>query len=398
MNDRSEAAKAQSCCLAFLNFSFFGNSKIMPDLQPSRRAACGDVESAHGSDTSSSSMYETFYYREEHNQSQLAYITLKTEKKKKGLARKGLGLLLYKFRRGFFEAALYVQALTVLSSAFLTRAVAFYGLRYGIFLSYAVVATAGSSAAPQLAAAWNVGVFSGMAALSILPNWGWFTLLAVSASALWVIFVRFNLLVGFGGRLGTAVFICENFVIAVIVAPSKAVPWSVFGTSQRTYALLLSWQQALCVLISAPVSAVLSFKSRLLGHSMENPVTGANVTALLLMLIVTSAAESGSNGTPWLWMNEVLQGIAIGSFVGMAATDRLPGGTIDFTLAALLSAGFLILFTPFFEGFVIMGFEAFLGCLVVHWGRKIAIKCSKHHRLKEEAHHDKKIKSKKGVL
>ncbi|GMH57247.1 hypothetical protein TL16_g02331 [Triparma laevis f. inornata] len=289
------------------------------------------------------SNYETRYYKETHNEELLPYLALRQEKKTTTPTTawfKAIG-------DGFFGGSLPVQIIVTVLSAYLTRAVAFYGLDLGIFLAYAIVSTAGSTAAPQLAAAWNVGVFAGMAGLTTLPNWAWFTLLACSSALMWALFLHFKVLVGFGGRLGTAVFICHNLVVSLIVAPANAIPWSVYGSPLRTYSDLVSWQYALSLIIAAPVGAVISFLFRNLGQSMENPVTGANVAALLLMLVVTSATDSGG---AWIWTTDVLIGITIGSFVGMSSTDRLSGGIKDFILAALFAVGYLLIFTPFFEG------------------------------------------------
>ena len=61
----------------------------------------------------------------------------------------------------------------------------------------------------------------------------------------------------------------------------------------------------------------------------------------------------------------------------MASDDVLSGGAdfifglcaLDFALAGLFAVGYLLALSPFFEGFVILGFEAFLGCATVFAAR-----------------------------
>ena len=226
----------------------------------------------------------------------------------------------------FLTLRLASLVVAVLAASYLTRAVAYYGLRYGIFLSYAIVATAGSTTAPQLAPAWNLGVFAGMAGMNALPNFAWFTSLAFAAAAMWIVFFRFKILLGFGGRLGTAVFISQNLVMAALVCPAGGATWSIYYDDDRNYTSCVTWQKAATLGVASCTAAITAFNFRRLAHSMTNPVTvrgceepdvvfqpanftvfltltarssslsslssqGANVSALILMLIVTSVAE-----------------------------------------------------------------------------------------------------------
>lgn len=311
--------------------------------------------------------YEMRFYLEAHNEESVPFWRRTSTRKGDVAAAWG---------DSFFDgSSLLVQNVAIIVSAYLTHAVAFFDgifpVPFGVFLSYAVVSTLGSTSMPQLAAAWNVGVFIGMAGVVTVPNWWWYTLLVAFVLGIWAIFVRFKVLVGYGGRLGTCVFIAHNLVVAIVVAAGAA-PQDLYASSSRTYALV-TWKLALCLLVTSPAAALLALYFRRLGHSMENPVTGGNASALLLMLVVASVTQhvqpDASEHTA-----DALKGLSVGSFVGMASTDKLSGGAGDFALASMFAVGFTMLFAPFFDGFVILGFEAMLGCLVVRGVRWLICK------------------------
>ena len=52
----------------------------------------------------------------------------------------------------------------------------------------------------------------------------------------------------------------------------------------------------------------------------------------------------------------------------MASYDVLPT-LVDFALAGLFAVGYSLLFAPLWDGFVILGFEAMLGCMTAYSGR-----------------------------
>ena len=274
------------------------------------------------------SEFETRFYREMHNEDRLPYIvriTRPTQVSKdiEGFRHTISSWTSAAFARYMEGQLLIIQACAVLCGAYLTRAVSFYGLNYGIFLAYAIVSTGGSALAPQLSPAFNVGVFAGMSGLNTVPGWDYFTLLAFGCAGMWALFVSLRLLVGFGGRLGTCVFIVHNLVTAIVICPAGAASWSIFASDTRSYTSTVTWQLAVSLIVAVPSTVLIGLGVRRLGHSLENPVVAGNVTALMLMLVVASATESTK--PKWPWTNDVLKGTSpIACILKYLATYSLP--------------------------------------------------------------------------
>ena len=92
-------------------------------------------------------------------------------------------------------------------------------------------------------------------------------------------------------------------------------------------------------------------------HMFLFEVAAASLSALGLMLIVSA--------TDWEYSAQMLSGISVGGFVGMASTSHL-STLYHVASAGIISGAFMLLFEPFFNGFGGKeGFEAFLGCTTV---------------------------------
>lgn len=317
------------------------------------------------------------FYKENHNDEYIPFITFSTparedrdgicEDKQKDtniLTSININIVTY-LKTSFISSSPLFQFLSILSSGYLTHATAFGSLSLGPLIAYSIVSTPGSLLFPHLAAAWNVGVFCGMSSPSIIPNYFYLTLLLLLLSIIWLSFLRYKILEGYGGRLGTTVFLATNLLLPALIIPTTSVNWAVYGAPTRTYPSSIAWQSALCTITASPFTAVLTLALRLGGRNLSNPVLAGNLSALLLTLPVVAIATSTFEFTDGL-----LEGVLIGSFVGMSGTDVIQN-YIQFGAAGVLGAGWNLVFKPFFNGVVILGFEAMLGCALVVGGKGV---------------------------
>lgn len=123
----------------------------------------------------------------------------------------------------------------VTGGCFLTHAMVRHSPFLRADLSQAIVITIVIATFPEIAASSGAGAFAGMASDVAIPNFAWLALLALVTSAIWMLFHRFKILVGCGGRLGTCAFIAMNLTVALVAMPSGAVPWSLYGDSNRLW-------------------------------------------------------------------------------------------------------------------------------------------------------------------
>ena len=121
-----------------------------------------------------------------------------------------------------------VEVFAVMSSCFLTYTVSNHDPFLPAVISQAVVIMIALVSFPEISAASAAGAFAGMASSDAIINYGWLCFLSIVVSVMWLIFNRFKLLVGFGGRIGTCAFMSMN-IVSLIAMISGKVPWSLYG-------------------------------------------------------------------------------------------------------------------------------------------------------------------------
>ena len=285
--------------------------------------------------------------------------------------------LLDRIWKGYQDAHFSWQCVAIFIGGYLCHSVAFYGPRLGGFFAYGICLTLLSAIAPHLSAASGVGVFTGLAGRVAIPNQGYLTVLMLVACFVWWLMIKFKVLLGVGGRLGGCVFVTMLLLHSIVLMPAGVVPWSLYTGGGATYSEAVPWQKAVIFIISSPVTSVICLYSRNLGGLLLNPVASSSMVALFLMLIVSAASLSAPQ--PWPYYNDVMEGISVGSFVGMSGLSVLPT-TFDFFLTSLFAIGYTMLLSPFLEGFVTLGFEAVMGLVTLHLIRLAASKLGVGHR------------------
>ena len=206
---------------------------------------------------------------------------------------------------------------------------------------------------PQLDVSVAIGTYTAMASPQTIVNYGWLTLLAFTTATIWLLGLRYNLLLGYSGRLGTLAFVAMNITF-IIVAATGAAPWDRYGSKNLLWAQVLTWENSVLLVASTSVSAVLAAFYRIHSRVLINPVTAATFTALLPMLIVMSI--------DYRYISFIIQGLATGAFVGMASFDLLGRSAVAFGVVGLFSGLWALFLQPFFLGFGGKeGFVAFLG-------------------------------------
>jgi len=310
-------------------------------------------------------------YTELHNDARIAYLEREAMSE---ISWQSI-LLLASTIRAFKDGHWIFQSIAIWLGAFLTWSYAFFGYeKVGVNLAQSTIVTLACHFAPHPAAPTGVGAYVGMGSPVTIPNFGWLALVSLIACGVWRIVTVSKLFVGYGGRLGFTSF-CANLLVQVITAmPSGSVSWKQFGDSGNLWSQTLTWEKAVVRLVSATIAATLAKLFRDYGGPMENPVTAAASTQLLLCIIVSVSG--------WQHTSDASAGIGVGGFVGMAGVgaERLPS-TVWFAIAGLLAGGVLLFLDPFFDngwsGF--QGTCALFGCLATFGVRMLwdASSCSK---------------------
>jgi hypothetical protein len=244
------------------------------------------------------------------------------------------------------------DAFTVISSCFLTFSISNHEPFLSAVISQAVVITMVLVAFPELSAASAVGAFAGMASSAAVIDYGWLCLLSIIVSIVWFIYNYYELLVGFGGRIGTCVFASMN-IFSLIAMASGAVPWSLYGDAKVLWSQQLDSTAAILCVVAATLLSGISGAIRLHCGVPLNPIQVPTLLVLSSMLILEPATASQ--------LKQIGNGLATGSFVAMASTQHLPT-ILDFGGAGFVAGLFVLLIDPFFNGFGGKdGFAAFGG-------------------------------------
>lgn len=231
------------------------------------------------------------------------------------------------------------QAVHTFSSALFTHAVAYRGLAVGPSLAQAIINTLAGLVAPQVNVSIACGSYLGMGSPVTIPSFAWLCLSAAILSALWMVFIRFKILVGIGGRLGVCVFLAHNFTIITILAPAGFVPWGVYY--KPTFWKGLTYEPALVSIAGCSVTCLCVKLVRELFASLQNAVTAASAVGLLFSLVVSI--------TEYYYADVLIVGIIVGSLTGMSA-DTVLASRLDFFGAGLMAGGVMQLMYPFFLG------------------------------------------------
>lgn len=241
----------------------------------------------------------------------------------------------------------------VTAGCFLTYAASNHSPFLRADISQAIVITIVLSTFPEIAASSGAGAFAGMASDTAIPNFAWLTLLALATSAVWMMFHRFKILVGCGGRLGTCAFIAMNLTVALVAMPSRAVPWSLYGDSSRLWSGRLELVPSILSVLASTFLSTIGGAVRLKSEIPLNPVQAPTTIALVCMLILEP--------TGFAYTGEMDAGFAVGSFVAMASNHYLPS-IPDFAGAGFISGLWILLLDPFFLDFGgKKGFTSFCG-------------------------------------
>jgi len=286
-------------------------------------------------------------YTELHNDEHIAYTVMKGP----GLRNKAA----IKIAAAARDAHWLVQCMAMYTAAFLTHRYAHTGPKVGGNLAQATVVILACQIAPQLSAPSAMGAYLGISSTDVIPRLEWLAVLCALGCVTWLLVSHFKVLVGFGGRIGITAFLTCHALQLLLAMPLGSVPWVRYGDVNTLWDATITAQKAVASLAGASFSATLAKLLRDTGGALENPITGATVASLLCFLTLSSLPECRAMDD---WMN----GIGVGSFVGMASTERLPT-TNAFTLAGLLAGCSALLLSPFCQGWAgFQGTAAFLGC------------------------------------
>ena len=165
------------------------------------------------------------------------------------------------------------QLLHSFAACLFTNAISYRGLSVGDNLGQLILMSWASLCTPHLNPATAAGAYAGMVAQTVVPSYAWLLLLAAVIAAVWRTFVILNILVGWGGRLGTSAFVATNLVLVIVLCPAGVTPWTVYW--EPTYWAGLSYQAALVSTAGAGVSSLLTrlvcFARPALGQSAPRP-------------------------------------------------------------------------------------------------------------------------------
>lgn len=259
-----------------------------------------------------------------------------------------------------------LQCATVTCAAFLTHSLINHG-QQEVHLQIAImtVLILFGAMQPQLITAAGCGAFVG--GQRIVPTYAWLLLFSLLVGLLWCfVFTRYDVLNGFGGRLGTTTFVGMNLAMVSFLGPTGAVSWDRYGRPAQNDVLwrdeIRDVESALVFVISVVWLAVVGAAARISAKTTPvNPVLVPASWALLSMLIM--------NATDYRHAGTMYNGFAVGSYVAMASFDRLPK-LLDFFFSGLIASGWGLFLAPFFLGFGgKAGFTSVLGHLTYHFTR-----------------------------
>ena len=204
-------------------------------------------------------------------------------------------------------------------------------------------------------------------------NYIWLLLLTLVAAVVWRFgMVKYKVLDGYAGRLGTTVFVGMNLTM-LIYGPLGVVRWDryyyglteVLNSAEDSIPLSQAWikEAELAVVyvvsvlflgVAAGGTRVAHDKyikrqeevdddplSKVLPQALNN-ILVAVLWALLCMLVVNI---SGYKCAPVMF-----NGFAVGSYVAMASLQKIPSSA-RFAMISLVAAGWGLVLTPFFVGF-----------------------------------------------
>lgn len=275
--------------------------------------------------------------------------------------------IMHYIRKTFDEDHWGIQVIATVASCFLTYAIINRGPKLNWQIAAMVMITLAGATFPQLITAVACGVFAGQTFPETVPSYPWLTLLAAATAVSYQVAQRYKLLVGYCGRLGTTTFLAMNFTALVGLGPSGAMPWSQYGSASALWnANPQLLEQALVSVIACIFSSSFSGYFRLVGLP-KNPVLVPCAFALLCMLVVSV--------TEYNFAIDVCNGLAVGAYVAMASTTRLPS-TKAFAFVGVIAGLWIILLGPFFIGFGgRSGFTAFCGYLTYVISTKLISAC-----------------------
>jgi len=242
----------------------------------------------------------------------------------------------------------------VTTSCFLTYSISNHEPFLRADLSQALIITIVLATFPEVAASAGAGAFAGMASLDSIPNFGWLTLLALITSSVWMIFHRFKVLVGCGGRIGTCAFISMNITVALFAMPSGTIPWSLYVDTRQLWSERLELVPSILTVVACTFLSTVGGFVRLKSKLPLNPVQAPTTISLLCMLIVEPMGYSS-------YTTQIDAGLAVGSFVAMASEHYL-SSVLDFSIAGFLAGLWILFLDPFFIDFGgKKGFTSFCG-------------------------------------
>ena len=246
------------------------------------------------------------------------------------------------------------DVVTIVASCLLTYSIIHYEPFLPSVAAQAIVVIIVLITCPELSGAAGAGAYAGMGSRDVIINYGWLSFLAVVVSICWLVFNRFRIFLGYGGRIGTCVF-PSTCIVALIAMLSGKVPWNLYGDIDFLWAQKLELYTSIFTVLASTVLSTVVGTIRLHSGVPLNPMQTPTVLVLLCVLILWPAT-GGMN-------DQIAHGLVVGSYVSMASTERL-STTFDFTGAGFVAGLFDLLLTPFFIGFGGRdGFAAFCGFL-----------------------------------
>ena len=257
-----------------------------------------------------------------------------------------------------------VHMFTTLIAAYLTLSLIDQGETLHPQIATVVVILLVGTSFPQLVTAAGCGAFVG--ANGVTTSFAIMLPTACCTAVAWAIVNRYQILLGYGGRMGTTTFLAFNISMILFLGPSEQVPWNAYGSLSSLWADRLELEPSLVFCASTIVLATVSAFFRLNATVPVNPVL-APVTAALTFMIALNGAE-------YKYRDAAFNGAAVGIYVAMASESKLPT-TLAFCWASVLAAAWGLCLDPFFLGFPSGGFTALLGHVSYEFMSWLGAKC-----------------------
>ena len=264
-----------------------------------------------------------------------------------------LGSFTNKLAKWFLDGHWTMQCIFLLIGGFLTHQYAYTGPKVGGNLAQATLVSLCGHLAPPLTAPFAFGAYTGVLSPKLAPGPHWLALLLLVGCITWRLVSYFKVFVGFSGRVGFSAFCSCYLVQAAILMPAGVVEYDevnlladmLFDGSKvdsvRVEYGQRAWQDVVISLLAPVFGASLANFLRSFGASLENPMTGATCGSLLTFLILSTSG--------WSYAPVAMNGVAVGSFVGMASFEYLPT-MLSFALTGLLAGCFILALEPYCEG------------------------------------------------